>query len=73
MYITICDVPSKFTDELKAMGGKIMRSYNGLIDVQFTSDKFKMKLFDGDVEIRSRETYSIYVLNANEFSAIYIN
>lgn len=73
MYITICDVPSKFADELTAMGAEIKRSYDGLMDVQFTSDKFRLLIRDGYIKIRNRETHIGIALCDNEFSSIHIN
>lgn len=73
MYITVCDVPKECEESLVAIGGEIMRSWNGLSDVQFKSDECTMVVRENYIKIRNRMIHKSELLSENEFTNVIIN
>ena len=69
MLITICDVPEHLKPEIDKVGGKVVRDWNCLMDVQF--ENHKMYVRDNYVKVRSKE-HAALILAFDEFSNIYI-
>lgn len=74
MVINICDVPDRFINDLKVLGGSITRAYGGLNGVAFeTSDVMRFIVRDDYIKIRNRDVRKSVVLADDEFSNIYIH
>lgn len=70
MLITICDVPDFLRADVEQAGGEVVRSWNGLNDVQFKSHK--MRVSAEYVKVRQPLTHKSVTLLTSEFSNIYI-
>ena len=74
MVINICDVPDRFVNDLKELGGSIIRYYGGLNDVAFeTSDIMRFIVRDEYIKIRNRDVRKSVVLANDEFTFIHIH
>ena len=73
MYITVCDVPKECEESLVAIGGVIMRTLNGLSDVQFRSDECTMTVRENYIKIRNRIIHKSELLGENEFTNVIIS
>ena len=70
MLITVCDVPDSLRTDVEQAGGEIVRSWNGLNDVQFKNHK--MRVSAEYVRVRNPMTHKPVTLLKSEFSNIYI-
>lgn len=73
MFITLCDVPTDREESLTNIGGEIMRSFNGLSDIQFDSDDFSLSVRGDYIKIRNRTMHKTAVIWEDEFTNVIIN
>ena len=60
MLITVCDVPEERRSDIERAGGEVVRTWNGLMDVQFKNHKIRN---DGGAH---------FLVSSEEYSRIYI-
>lgn len=68
MVVTIVMVDGKLENEFKRIGGEIMRTWNGLIDVSLKNHDFYVK--EKYTKIRNRDSREKLLLLNGEYSAI---
>ena len=68
MIITIVMVDGKLESEFNRIGGKIMRTWNGLIDVSLSNHDMYVK--EKYTKLRNRETREKLLLLNNEYRSI---
>lgn len=68
MVITIVMLDSKLENDIRRIGGEIMRTWNGLIDVSLKNHDMYVK--EKYTKIRNRETREKLLLLNGEYSAI---
>lgn len=73
MLMTVCDVSTERGESLKDMGGAIMRSFDGLSDVQFDSDEFSLSIHHDYIKIRNTAMHKTALLWEDEFTNVIIN
>lgn len=68
MVVTIVMIDGKLENEFKRIGGEIMRTCHGLIDVSLKNHDFYVK--ENYTKIRNRDTREKLLLLNGEYSAI---
>ena len=68
MIVTVVMVDGKLESEFKRIGGEVMRTCHGLIDVSLKHHDFYVK--EKYTKIRDRDTHERLLLLNNEYSAI---